>query len=109
MENLQFEEAMSKLESILDDLEKNGDKMDQEELGNKINEADDLKNYCKTLLRKEKSDIISVAKENDIPLSEIGIDEEEDDWEETDEDWEEDDEETSFDEEEDYESEDSTV
>ncbi|KAA6363713.1 MAG: hypothetical protein EZS28_040760, partial [Streblomastix strix] len=38
-----------------------------------------LRNYLKGQLKKEREDIMKVAKENGIPLSEIGLAEEEDD------------------------------
>lgn len=78
MEQLNFDEAMNKLETILDTLEAEGDKMDPNELEKKIGEAEALKNYCKDLLKKEKEEIIRTAKENDISLEDIGMTEDDD-------------------------------
>lgn len=79
MEQLNFDDAMTKLEGILDDLESNGESMDSEEAAKKLEEAEALKDYCKTLLKKEKEDLIRTAKENNISLDEIGISEDDDD------------------------------
>ena len=72
-ENLNFDTAMSKMESILDDLEANSDKLTPEEVENKLKEAETLKEKCKELLRQEKEEIIKTAKENNISLEELGI------------------------------------
>lgn len=72
-ENLNFDTAMSKMESILDDLEANSDKMTPEEVESKLKEAETLKEKCKELLRQEKEEIIKTAKENNISLEELGI------------------------------------
>ena len=45
----------------------------------KVKEAENLRNHCKELLKKEKEEIIKTAKENNIPLEEIGISEDDDD------------------------------
>ncbi|MDR1499320.1 MAG: hypothetical protein LBS34_03465 [Rickettsiales bacterium] len=79
--NLTFDDALSRLESLLDTIEegaKDG-KISEAEIDSKIEEAEKLRDYCKDLLRKEKEDIIRVAKENNIPLEEIGISEDDDD------------------------------
>ena len=93
MEQLSFDEAMSKLETILDDLEANGEKMNPDEMENKISEAEKLKDYCSALLKKEKQDLIRTAKENNIPLEELGISEDEEEEEDEDEDEDDDEEE----------------
>ena len=76
MENLNFDEAATKLEGILDELEGDTSKFTQEEIEEKVKEAENLRNHCKELLKKEKEEIIKTAKENNIPLEEIGISEE---------------------------------
>ena len=73
MENLTFDEAMSKLESILNELESKGESLSTEEIEAKISEAEKLRDHCKELLKKEKEEIIRTAKENNIPLEDIGI------------------------------------
>ena len=73
MENLTFDEAMSKLESILNELESKGESLSTEEIEAKINEAEKLRDHCKELLKKEKEEIIRTARENNIPLEDIGI------------------------------------
>ncbi|MDR1494728.1 MAG: hypothetical protein LBI29_01675 [Rickettsiales bacterium] len=79
---MDFNEASSKLESILDELE--GDdaaNFSPEEIDKKLKEAEALRDYCRKLLKKEKADIIKTAKENDIPLEEIGLTEDDDEFE----------------------------
>lgn len=70
--NLSFDEAMNLLESKIALLEKE-ENTDNQKL---YEEAITLKEYCAELLKKEKNDIIKIAKENNIPLSEIGLNEE---------------------------------
>ena len=70
-ENLSFDEAMDLLEKKIQELEK-PENNDNQKL---FDEAMALKDYCGTLLKKEKEDIIKIAKENNIPLEEIGLDE----------------------------------
>lgn len=72
--NLSFDEAMSLLESKIALLEKE-ENADNQKL---YEEAIALKEQCARLLKKEKDDIIKIAKENNIPLSEIGLNEEND-------------------------------
>lgn len=74
---MNFDEAMSKLEGILDNLEANGEQMNPEEVEAKIAEAEQLRDYCKVLLKKEREDLIKTAKENNIPLEELGLSEDE--------------------------------
>jgi exonuclease VII small subunit len=77
IEGLTFDEAIDKLEKILENLgdsEKNGFSMSNEEIEAQLEEAERLKNHCKKLLEKEREDIIRTAKENNIPLEEIGLD-----------------------------------
>ncbi len=85
MENMNFDEAASKLESILDELEGDTGNLKPEEIEAKVKEAEKLRDYCKELLKKEKEEIIKTAKENNIPLEEIGITEDDDDFEDEDE------------------------
>ena len=89
MENLSFDDAMAKLETILNDLESKGDGSSPEEIEAKISEAEQLRDHCKELLKQEKAEIIKTAKENNIPLSDIGLSEEEDDYDDIDSDEEE--------------------
>lgn len=73
MENLDFDTAINNLETILDRLE-NDENLNAEEAQKLYEEAENLKNHCKSLLEKEKLEIIKIAKENDIPLSELDFD-----------------------------------
>lgn len=81
-----FDESMDKLQAILDDLEANSDNMTPEEIENKLKEAEELKEICKRLLKEEKEDIIRTAKENNIPLEELGLTEGDDDFDDLEED-----------------------
>jgi exonuclease VII small subunit len=69
IKDLSFEEAMEELESKIAQLEEEGNQNNQQ----LYNEAIVLKDHCATLLEKEKEEIKRVAKENDIPLSDIGL------------------------------------
>lgn len=69
--NLSFDEAMDQLEAKITELEKPENENNQK----LFDEAMALKDYCAELLKKEKEDIIKIAKENNIPLEEIGLDE----------------------------------
>ena len=82
--NLTFEEAMKKLEDLLNVLENKGDSLSSEEIEAKISEAEALRDHCKELLKKEKAEIIKTAKENNIPLKDIGLSEEDDDYDDID-------------------------
>lgn len=84
--NLNFDDAMSKMESILDELENNSETLSPEEVEVKIKEAETLKEHCKQLLKEEKEDIIKTAKENNISLEELGIIEGEEDYDNLDDD-----------------------
>lgn len=75
-----FDEAMNKMQAILDDLEANSDNMTPEEIESKLKEAENLKEICKKLLKEEKEDIIRTAKENNISLEELGLTEGDDDF-----------------------------
>ena len=77
MENLTFDEAISKLEGILDEIE-SGD-LDTETSEVKLEEAEALKDYCQKLLEEEKAAIEKLAEENGISLEdlELELDEEE--------------------------------
>ena len=88
MENLDFDTAIGKLEAILDKLN-DEDKLSAEEIQKLYEEAEALKNHCKSLLDDEKSEIIRIANENNISLDELDFDESD-----FDDDEEEDDEET---------------
>ncbi len=74
LEGLTFDEAMEQLENTIGKLEKDDD-ADNQEL---YEEAIALKEYCSELLRREKEDIIKIAKENNIALSDIGLENSED-------------------------------
>lgn len=69
--SLSFDEAMNQLEAKITELEK-PENEDNQKL---FDEAMALKDYCAELLKKEKENIIKIAKENNIPLEEIGLDE----------------------------------
>ena len=69
--NLSFDKAMEQLEAKITELEK-PENEDNQKL---FDEAMALKDYCAELLKKEKENIIKIAKENNIPLEEIGLDE----------------------------------
>ena len=69
--NLSFDEAMDQLEAKITELEKPENENNQK----LFDEAMALKDYCAELLKIEKEDIIKIAKENNIPLEEIGLDE----------------------------------
>ena len=73
--NLTFDEAMAQLEEKIALLEKE-ENADNQEL---YDEAVALKDYCADLLKKEKEEIKRIARENNIPLSEIGLTEDDDD------------------------------
>ncbi|MDR3078903.1 MAG: hypothetical protein LBU15_02590 [Rickettsiales bacterium] len=83
MDQMDFNEASSKLESILDELESDdAANFTPEEIDKKLREAEALRDHCRKLLKREKADIIKTARENDIPLEEIGLTEDDDDEEE---------------------------
>lgn len=69
-DGISFDEAMKLLEEKISLLEKD----DESEKSIKTyEEAIALKNYCAKLLADEREEIERVAKENNIPLSEIGL------------------------------------
>lgn len=72
--DLTFDEAMAQLEEKISLLEKE-ENADNQQL---YNEAIELKEYCADLLKKEKEEIKRIAAENNISLSEIGLDDDED-------------------------------
>lgn len=72
-EGMSFEEAMNLLEEKIALLEK--EEESDEDLTNIYEEAVNLKNYCAQLLSNEREEIRRIAKENNIPLSEIGLEE----------------------------------
>ncbi|GMO64951.1 MAG: hypothetical protein Ta2D_11600 [Rickettsiales bacterium] len=74
IEKLDFDVAIKLLESKLDELEK---VEDMEANVGLYEDAVALKQHCEKLLAEEKENIKKIAKENNIPLSLIGIDEEE--------------------------------
>ena len=76
---MNFDEAASKLEGILDELEGGMATLQPEEIEAKIKEAEQLRGHCKELLKKERAEIIKIAKENSISLDDIGLTEEEED------------------------------
>lgn len=73
IKNLSFDDAMTQLEEKIALLEKE-ENSDNQKL---YEEAVALKEYCAELLKKEKEEIKKIAKENNIPLSEIGLTDEE--------------------------------
>lgn len=72
-EGMSFEEAMKLLEEKIALLEK--EEESEEDLTDIYKEAVNLKNYCAQLLSNEREEIRKIAKENNIPLSEIGLEE----------------------------------
>lgn len=74
-EGLSFDEAMKLLEEKISYLESD-DQENEEELAKVYDEAVLLKNYCAKLLASERAEIKRIAKENNIPLSEIGLEDE---------------------------------
>lgn len=70
-----FDQAMDKLEKILNNLEANRETMNPDEVEEQLNKAEELRDYCKDLLRQEKEELIRTAKENGISLDEIGLSE----------------------------------
>lgn len=87
MENMTFDDAIAKLEGILDKLE-NEHNLSFEEQQKLYQEAEELKNHCRALLDKEKEEIFRIAKENNISLDDLNLDE---DYEDDDEDYDDDD------------------
>lgn len=73
IKNLSFDDAMTQLEEKIALLEKE-ENSDNQKL---YEEAVALKEYCAELLKKEKEEIKKIARENNIPLSEIGLTDEE--------------------------------
>ena len=74
-EGMSFDEAMKLFEEKISLLEKNEDGQD---VGKIYQEAVKLRDYCAKLLSDEREEIKKIAKENNIPLSEIGLEENED-------------------------------
>lgn len=72
-EGMSFEEAMKLLEEKIALLEK--EEESEEDLTDIYKEAVNLKSYCAQLLSNEREEIRKIAKENNIPLSEIGLEE----------------------------------
>lgn len=72
LDGLTFDEAMKQLEIRIEQLEKS----DSTDNHKTYEEAIELKEYCSELLKREKEEIIKVAKENNIALSDIGLEEE---------------------------------
>lgn len=73
IESMDFDTAIARLEKILDSLENDAD-LSPEEQQQMYKEAEDLKNHCKKLLDKEKEEIFKIAKENNISLDELNLD-----------------------------------
>lgn len=73
LSEMTFDEAMDLLEKKIALLEKE-ENADNEKL---YKEAVALKDYCSKLLAKEREEIKKMAKENNIPLEEIGLSEDE--------------------------------
>ena len=80
-EGMSFDEAMKLFEEKISLLEKDEDGQD---VGKIYQEAVKLRDYCAKLLSDEREEIKKIAKENNIPLSEIGLEESEDGNEEKD-------------------------
>ncbi len=80
-EGMSFDEAMKLFEEKISLLEKDEDGQD---VGKIYQEAVELRDYCAKLLSEEREEIKRIAKENNIPLSEIGLEESEDENEEKD-------------------------
>ena len=78
IKDLTFDEAMAQLEEKISLLEKE-ENADNQQL---YDEAVALKEYCADLLKKEKEEIKRIAAENNISLSEIGLDDDDEDAEE---------------------------
>lgn len=74
-EGMSFDEAMKLFEEKISLLEKDEDGQDA---GKIYQEAVELRDYCAKLLSDEREEIKRIAKENNIPLSEIGLEENED-------------------------------
>lgn len=74
-----FDQAMDKLEGILNNLETNRETMNPDEVEEQLNEAEELRNYCKELLKQEKEELIRTAKDNGISPEEIGLFEDDED------------------------------
>lgn len=72
---MSFDEAMKLFEEKISLLEKDEDGQD---VGKIYQEAVELRDYCAKLLSDEREEIKRIAKENNIPLSEIGLEESED-------------------------------
>ena len=92
MEKMTFDQAMDKLEGILNNLEANRETMNPDEVEDQLSEAEELRDYCKELLKQEKEELIRTAKENGISLEEIGLSEDDDDDEDSEYDYEDEDE-----------------
>ena len=82
-EGMSFDEAMKLFEEKISLLEKDEDGQDVEKI---YQEAVELRDYCAKLLSDEREEIKRIAKENNIPLSEIGLEENEDEDEDEEED-----------------------
>ena len=74
-EGMSFDEAMKLFEEKISLLEKDEDGQDVEKI---YQEAVELRDYCAKLLSDEREEIKRIAKENNIPLSKIGLEENED-------------------------------
>lgn len=69
---LTFDEAMAKLEEKIKELES-----DSSESSDKIyQEALELKEYCAKLLNEEREEIVKMAKQNGVELSDLGLEDE---------------------------------
>ena len=73
LSEMTFDEAMELLEKKIALLEKE-ENADNQKL---YEEAVALKDHCSKLLIKEREEIKKMAKENNIPLEDIGLSEEE--------------------------------
>ena len=97
---ISFDQAMHQLETILNKLSDEADNLSSFEVEELIQQAENLRNICKSHLTSERSNIIKTAKDNNIPLRDIGIiDEDDEEEEEVDDDEEEEEEEDDDDDE----------
>ena len=78
IEKLSFDEAITKLEADLDFLEKSQKNQEDPSDSEVFDEALKLKEHCEKLLRKEREEIERVAKENNISLEDLHLDDVED-------------------------------
>ena len=74
IKHLTYDQAMTNLEEAISQLETMP--LHDSTEGELYEYAINLREYCNTLLKNEKESIIRIARENNIPLSEIGLSDE---------------------------------